>query len=309
MFLPLKDDNPLNRIGFQFVTVALIAACTIVWIVQAVGGDQFDAELVFRLGMIPVTVLGELRREPDMITISPWLTIVTSMFLHGGFWHLFGNMIYLWIFGDNVEDSMGHWRFALFYLLCGTVAGLTHAAVESASQIPTIGASGAVSGVLGAYLMLHPRRGVWLLVFFMPLRFPAWGVLGVWIGYQVINALTAGPAGGGVAWYAHIGGFAAGALLVVPMRKRGVPLFDRGYRRLPQADAIPAAAGGRERRRRAMGGAGCRSACRSGDRGRQSGRRRPRDAADGAGESGRPAAARTGPWGRRPRPRPWSRRD
>ena len=211
MFLPLRDDNPLHRIGFQFVTVALIAACTIVWIVQAIGGDQFDSELIFRLGMIPVTVLGELRREPDMVIVTPWLTIVTSMFLHGGFWHLFGNMMYLWIFGDNVEDAMGHWRFALFYLLCGVVAGLTHAAVEPASQVPTIGASGAVSGVLGAYFMLHPKRGVWILVFFMPMRFPAWGVLGLWIGYQVFNALVAGPAGGGVAWYAHIGGFVAGA--------------------------------------------------------------------------------------------------
>ena len=197
MFLPLKDDNPLHRIGFQFVTVALIAACTLVWIVQAVGGDRFDAELVFRLGMIPVTVLGELRREPDMITVAPWLTIFSSMFLHGGFWHLFGNMIYLWIFGDNVEDAMGHWRFAVFYLLCGAVAGLTHAAVEHASQIPTIGASGAVSGVLGAYFMLHPRRGVWILVFFMPIRFPAWVVLGLWIGYQVVNALLFGSTGGG----------------------------------------------------------------------------------------------------------------
>ena len=193
MFLPLRDDNPLHRIGFQFVTLALIAACTIVWAVQAIGGDQFDAELVFRLGMIPVTVLGELRREPDMVAVTPWLTIVTSMFLHGGFMHLFGNMLYLWIFGDNVEDAMGHWRFAIFYLLCGVVAGLTHAAVEPASQIPTIGASGAVSGVLGAYFMLHPKRGVWILVFFMPMRFPAWAVLGLWIGYQVFNALDRRP--------------------------------------------------------------------------------------------------------------------
>ena len=175
MFLPLRDDNPLHRIGFQFVTVAMIAACAVVWAVQAIGGDQFDAELVFRLGMIPVTVLGELRREPDMVAVTPWLTIVTSMFLHGGFWHLFGNMLYLWIFGDNVEDAMGHWRFAIFYLLCGAVAGLTHAAVEPASQIPTIGASGAVSGVLGAYFLLHPKRGVWILVFFMPMPLPRLG--------------------------------------------------------------------------------------------------------------------------------------
>ena len=306
MFLPLRDDNPLHRIGFQFVTVALIAACTIVWIVQAIGGDQFDSELIFRLGMIPVTVLGELRREPDMVTVTPWLTIVTSMFLHGGFMHLFGNMLYLWIFGDNVEDSMGHWRFAIFYLLCGAVAGLTHAAVEPASQIPTIGASGAVSGVLGAYFMLHPRRGVWILVFFMPIRFPAWAVLGVWIGYQVLNALAAGPAGGGVAWYAHIGGFAAGALLVVPLKKRGVPLFDRGS---------SAPAGGRPTSRRP------RPRPPEWGRGRSRPRTRsPDPEADGDAPWEEPPPARPnggdpqdrggsrGPWGRRPRG-PWSRKD
>lgn len=182
---------------------------------------------------------------------------------------------------------MGHWRFAVFYLLCGAVAGLTHAAVEPASQIPTIGASGAVSGVLGAYFMLH-RRGVWILVFFMPIRFPAWGVLEVWIGYQVINALA--DAGGGVAWYAHVGGFVAGALLV-PMRKRGVPLFDRGFVRArrrtpyrPPPDAEVEGAGPWEE-----------PAADSRD--------------DGAAPSGKPNGSdRTGPWGRRP-PGPWSRRD
>ncbi len=299
MFLPLKDDNPLNRIGFQFVTVGLIAACTVVWIVQMAGGERFDAELIFRLGMIPVTILGELTREPDMVTVTPWLTVFTSMFLHGGFWHLLGNMIYLWIFGDNVEDAMGHWRFALFYLLCGAVAGLTHAAVEPASQIPAIGASGAVSGVLGAYFMLHPRRGVWILVFFMPIRFPAWAVLGVWIGYQVINALA--DAGGGVAWYAHVGGFAAGALLVIPMRKRSVPLFDRGFargarRRTPYRPPPEAESPG-------MG----------------PWEEQPPDPAshpeaDGDAPFEEPPSSRpngsdrTGPWGRRPRG-PWSRRD
>ena len=300
MFLPLKDENPLNRIGFQFVTVALIAACTVVWIVQAVGGDRFDAELIFRLGLIPVTVLGELSREPDMVMVTPWLTIVTSMFLHGGFWHLFGNMIYLWIFGDNVEDAMGHWRFALFYLLCGTVAALTHAAVDPASQVPTIGASGAVSGVLGAYFMLHPRRGIWLLVFFMPMRFPAWAVLGVWIGYQVINALAFGGAGGGIAWYAHIGGFVAGVLLVVPMRKRGVPLFDRGLgvarRRTPYRPPPEAESDG-------LGPWEEPSAdpTRDGDA--------PWEEPP-AGSNGRPnGSGEKGPWGRRPRSGPWSRRD
>ncbi len=282
MFLPLKDDNPLHRIGFQVVTVALLAACILVWLVQVVGGDDFDAELVFRLGMIPVTVLGDMQREPDMVTVPPWLTVFTSMFLHGGFWHLLGNMLYLWIFGDNVEDAMGHWRFTVFYLLCGAVAGLTHAALEPASQIPTIGASGAISGVLGAYLMLHPKRGVWMLFFFTPVRFPAWGVLGVWIVYQVINAVASGGVGGGVAWYAHIGGFAAGALLVIPMRKRGVPLFDR----------IPL--GPWNRSTWPPPGA-------DGDA--------PWDEFAGAGDREDERGGEVGPWGPRPGRGPWSRKD
>ena len=224
MFLPLKDENPLHRIGFQFVTVSLIAACTLVWLIQAQGGEAFDSRLVFRFGLIPETILGDLRRDPEMALATPWLTVFTSMFLHGGFWHLFGNMVYLWVFGDNVEDSMGHWRFACFYLLCGAVAGITHAVAGPSSVTPTIGASGAVSGVLGAYFMLYPRRGVWILVYVMPVRFPAWSVLGVWIGGQLIHALSFGSGGGGVAWYAHIGGFVAGALLVIPMRKPELPL-------------------------------------------------------------------------------------
>ena len=282
MFLPLKDDNPLHRIGFQFVTVGLLAACVLVWLIQTIGGDRFDAELIFRLGMIPVTVIGDMQREPAMATVPPWLTIVTSMFLHGGFWHLLGNMLYLWIFGDNVEDAMGHWRFVFFYLLCGAVAGLAHAAIEPTSQVPTIGASGAISGVLGAYLMLHPKRGVWILIFFAPIRFPAWGVLGVWIGYQVINALTSGGVGGGVAWYAHIGGFVAGALLVIPMRKRGVPLFDRIPVRPSNRPARPPP--------EADGDA-------------------PWDEGAGAVDRDQARDDRAGPWGRRPGRGPWSRRD
>ena len=114
---------------------------------------------------------------------------------------------------------MGHGRFAFFYLVCGAVAGLAHAAADPGSATPTIGASGAVSGVLGAYFMLYPKRGVWMLVYVVPVRFPAWSVLGVWIAGQLIHALTFGATGGGVAWYAHIGGFITGALLVIPLRK------------------------------------------------------------------------------------------
>ena len=283
MFFPLKDDNPTHRIGFQYVTVAVLAACVLVWLIQLLGGNEFDNELMFRLGMIPVTILGEMHREPDLITVPPWLTLFTSMFLHGGFMHLLGNMLYLWIFGDNVEDAMGHWRFAFFYLLCGVIAGLAHAVLDPTSQIPAIGASGAISGVLGAYLMLHPKRGVWILIFFMPIRFPAWGVLGAWIGYQIFNAVASDGVGGGVAWYAHIGGFVAGALLVIPVRKRGVPLFDN----------IPI---GPWNRRSAWPPLDSNDDARWGD----FVQRRPRE--DAQDEN-------VGPWGRRPRRGRWSRRD
>ena len=150
--------------------------------------------------------------------------------------HLIGNMLYLWIFGNNVEDAMGHLRFLLFYLLCGLIAGLAHALPNAMSDVPTLGASGAIAGVLGAYLLLHPHARV---LVFVPLGFmartfylPASIVLGLWFALQMISsALTQTTEGGGVAWGAHIGGFLAGLLLVIFFRRRGVPLFDRGQTR------------------------------------------------------------------------------
>ena len=256
MFLPLRDENPLNRIGFQFVTVALIAACTIVLIVQVIGGDQFDAELVFRLGMIPVTVLGELRREPDMVTVSPWITIFTSMFLHGGFWHLFGNMIFLWIFGDNVEDAMGHWRFALFYLLCGALAGLTHAAVEPASQIPhhrrerrRLGRARRLFHASSQAGRLDPG-----LLHADPASRP--GPCSE-SGSAIRSSTRSSPArqAAGSRGTPTSAVSLPGALLVVPLRKRGVPLFDRGFVRFAEADALPAAARGGDPWNGTVGGA------------------------------------------------------
>jgi membrane associated rhomboid family serine protease len=141
--------------------------------------------------------------------------------------HLLGNMLYLWIFGDNVEDSMGHGRYAAFYLLTGIVAGLSQAIAMPDSVLPSIGASGAISGVLGAYLVLHPRAPVKVMVFFpLFLTLPAWIVLGSWIGLQLLNAsMDQGGTQGGVAWFAHIGGFVAGAVLIAVFRHRDVPLF------------------------------------------------------------------------------------
>ncbi|MGB0721347.1 MAG: rhomboid family intramembrane serine protease [Gammaproteobacteria bacterium] len=224
MFLPLKDDNPLRVIPFQLVTVAIIAACVAVFAYQASLGKQESGMFSYALGMIPA-VLFDIKQLPVALAWVPAeATLITSMFLHGGFMHLAGNMLYLWIFGDNIEDAMGHGRFILFYLLCGIAAALTEAWMNPSSEIPMVGASGAISGVLGAYLILHPRRKVLVLVLFrILLPLPAYVVLGAWIGIQF---LSLGQADSNVAWWAHIGGFVAGVLLIVPFRRRSVPLFN-----------------------------------------------------------------------------------
>jgi membrane associated rhomboid family serine protease len=159
-------------------------------------------------------VFGSATLPPDFARIPAPLTLITSMFLHGGLMHLLGNMLFLWVLGDNVEDALGHRRYVVFYLVCGVLAALAHAAMEPGSTIPMVGASGAISGVMGAYLVLHPKARIKVLVSYFIVWLPAFVVLGVWIVFQVISAgAAAGGAGGGVAWWAHIGGFLAGMLL------------------------------------------------------------------------------------------------
>lgn len=228
MLIPLKDTNPLRRIRFQYVTVALIAACAGVFLWQVSLGTEGGQRAVYQFGTIPATILGDRYLNPEIAVIPPELTLITSMFLHGGWMHIIGNMLFLWVFGDNVEDSMGHGRFLFFYLLCGVAAALAHVFTNAESAIPTIGASGAVSGVLGAYLVLHPKAQVLTLLLRIIVTLPAVVVLGLWIGLQFFNAwMTAGDAtGGGVAWWAHIGGFVVGAVLIIPFRHKSVPLLD-----------------------------------------------------------------------------------
>jgi len=149
------------------------------------------------------------------------------MFFHGDILHLAGNMVFLWVFGDNVEDALGHFRFLIFYLACGAIAGLMHALMLPSSEAPLIGASGAVAGVVAAYLMLHPKVRVWILILrFIPIQISAAFALGAWILTQFVMVLV--PETGPVAWWAHVGGILAGAVLVLFMRRPGVPLFDRG---------------------------------------------------------------------------------
>jgi len=245
-FLPLHDDSPRVLIQQPWGTWGLIAACTLVFFLQASMTPIEGARLIFGLGLIPATVTGEGRLEPDLVLVPAWATLVSAIFLHGGWMHLIANMLYLWVFGDNVEDAMGHWRFLAFYLLCGVIAGLAQIAADPGSEIPTVGASGAISGVLGAYLILHPKSRVLVPIIVIPLYLPAWALLIFWIGFQIFSAAANGPVGGGVAWWEHIGGFAAGALLVVFFRHRAVPLFEGG--KLPQG--IRLRPGGPQRRKR-----------------------------------------------------------
>jgi len=231
MLLPIKDSNPVKVIPFQLVTVTIIVLCVGVFAWQATLPEWASTEVSFSYGLIPAVLFDYQQLPPRLAMIPAEATILTSMFLHADWLHLGGNMLYLWVFGDNIEDSMGHVRFIIFYLLCGIAAALTYGLMDPESAVPLVGASGAISGVLGAYLLLHPRARVITLVLpWLPLPLPAYIVLGCWILLQIFSAWAGGamPAGGGTAWWAHIGGFVAGALLIVPMRRKGVRLFDMG---------------------------------------------------------------------------------
>lgn len=233
MFLPLKDSNPLKVIPFQIVTVGLIAACVVTFLWQISLPDEAGFEAVLSFGMIPAVIFDFEELPPELAIIPAGATLITSMFMHGGWLHLGGNMLYLWVFGDNIEDAMGHVRFIVFYVLCGTAAALAHGLSDPDSISPLIGASGAVSGVLGAYLLLHPKVRVIVLLFYrVPLPLPAFIVLGGWVALQAYNIYLDGGLpdvdGGGTAWWAHVGGFVAGMGLILVMKRRDVPLFDRG---------------------------------------------------------------------------------
>jgi membrane associated rhomboid family serine protease len=219
---PVSDENPLRNVSFQYVTVTLIAVNVAVFLWEVSLGAQLE-RAIFAYGAIPAVLFGEARLPPGVAEVPSWATLLTSMFLHGGWMHLLGNMLFLWIFGDNVEDSMGHVRYLVFYLLCGVLAALVHALSDPRSEIPVVGASGAISGVLGAYLVLHPRARLLVLAMsVIPLRLPAFVVLGLWIVMQF-----AGLGGqSDIAFLAHIAGFIAGAALIVPFRRRGLPLLD-----------------------------------------------------------------------------------
>jgi membrane associated rhomboid family serine protease len=224
VFLPLRDDNPLKVISFQYATLMLMAINILVFIWQ---DSLVEAELVrvaMSAGLVPISLLGEAKLPAEFSMLAPEVTLVTYMFLHGDWWHLAGNMLFLWIFGDNVEDAMGFFRFILFYLICGVAAGLAHTYANPGSEGPLIGASGAIGGVVAAYVILYPRVKMWVLVFArIPLKIPAYLMIGAWLGFQVFSIWMQDNSE--TAWWAHVGGFAAGAILVFIFKRSGQPVL------------------------------------------------------------------------------------
>jgi membrane associated rhomboid family serine protease len=228
MFIPLHDANALKHISSPIVTRLLIAINILVYVLMfppSFAEAANYAVLVF--GFIPALVTHEAVLPEALQGVPPALTYVTYSFLHGGFSHIAMNMLFLWIFADNVEDAFGHIRFLIFYFACAAAGAFAHQIVSADPEAPLIGASGAISGVLTAYVILHPHVRLWALVAFgIPLPLPAFIPLLFWIGQQFF--LLAGGMGGGVSFAAHVGGIMAGGILVLFLRRPGVPLFDRG---------------------------------------------------------------------------------
>jgi membrane associated rhomboid family serine protease len=229
LFIPLYDQNPMRHIARPYVNYSIIALNVLAFLISG-GFDSYAVQnTAYGYGLIPSLISNT---GPDQVQSVPeFATFITHAFLHADWLHLGGNMLFLWVFGDNIEDAMGHARYLAFYLACDVLAGLTYCLMAPTSSAPLIGASGAVAGIVGAYLVLHPRVKVFVLFLNrIPLRLSAMWVLGAWALFQVFNVVVA-TEGDPVAWWAHIGGLIAGAILVVPLRRAGVPLLDRGLPR------------------------------------------------------------------------------
>jgi len=248
---PIRDDNP--QILTPYATYAIVALTIAVWVLlQGMGKEPLLSGSICRFGLIPGELM-QLVPSGTRVPLGPasvcvladsgsWITALTAMFMHGGWMHIIGNMWFLWIFGDNVEDAMGPGRFIVFYLLCGLAAAAFQVMAGPSSQIPMVGASGAIGGVMGAYVLLYPHVRVhmlFILIFYVTtFAVPAYLMLGYWFLVQLLSGVaTYGGEGGGVAFWAHVGGFLAGALLIFPFRRK--ELLDRhpnhGWRRRDSA--------------------------------------------------------------------------
>ena len=223
MFIPLHDNTPLQVIRFQYVTGALIIINVVVFLLTG----AFDSEetlwaIATGYGIVPVELISVVDPGTAYNPIPEPLTLITYQFLHGGWWHLISNMLFLWVFADNIEDAFGHFGFLIFYLLCGIAAGMLHTLMDPQSGAPLIGASGAVSGVLASYMLLYPKARVWILLFLrIPLPIPALWALGGWFALQLVSAfMGTEDSNTEVGWWAHIGGFLAGLILTLVLRSR-----------------------------------------------------------------------------------------
>ena len=219
MFIPLHDDSALKVIRFHYMT-GLIMAVNVAVLVYSAHLASGDGAVFFSFGAIPALITDRATIDPALMLVPEPLTLVTYMFMHGGWLHLLSNMIFLWVFADNVEDAYGHFGFLAFYLFCGVAAAAAHIVVWPDSQVPLVGASGAVAGVLGSYLVLFPKARVWILVFMrVPIRISAYWALIGWLGFQVV-AVALPQDDVQIAFWAHIGGFVAGFGLTWLLRER-----------------------------------------------------------------------------------------
>ncbi len=220
--IPLKDDNPTQ--STPIITYFIIGICVIIFLLEITSPNYNSGALFYSWGVIPASLIHNFTIPDEIYRVPPVVTLFTSMFMHGGFMHLIGNMLYMWIFADNIEDELGKTKFIIFYLLSGVAAALTQVYMNTESTIPMVGASGAIGGVLGAYIMNHPRAKVLVLIplgfFSQIIKVPAIFVLGIWFLLQFISSAGSSGAGGGVAYGAHIGGFIFGAISILFFNRR-----------------------------------------------------------------------------------------
>ncbi len=226
--IPLHDSNPRVYIRAHYVTITLVVVNLLIFLLMLglSEAELFDAVIGYAL--IPARLFTDLELPDGVAGATPLLSLVSYQFLHGGWEHVLFNMLFLWVFGDNIEDALGHKKFLLFFVLCGVAGGLLHSVLDPESVVPTIGASGSISGVLGAYLLLYPRARLLVLLFvFIPIRLPALLVIGAFFAQDLIWAATNSPAALNVAVWAHIGGFLAGMALVVVLKNPRVVVWHR----------------------------------------------------------------------------------
>lgn len=238
MFLPIGDDIERDAAPFQFSTIIMFGICLAVFGWQfSLKDPQIYYDAIMTFGLTPAAILGNYQLPPHLALIPPELTLFTSMFIHADIMHFAGNMLFLWTFGSSLEEATGHIRFVILFLLCGLGAGIGQALVDPSSTIPMVGASGAISGVMGAYLLVYPFSRVRVMILvgfrFPVINVPALVVIGLWIALQIWEMLAANAAiaagtadEGGVAWTAHVGGFVTGMLLIMVLRRPGVKLME-----------------------------------------------------------------------------------